>query len=71
MRITVDIEDTTLRDLQRITGDSKKAPAIQKAVRAYLREVRKKRLIARALGGETDYEATNEELEAGATYDSD
>ena len=63
MRITVDIEEPVLEELQRITGKGKKSPAVAEAVREYV-----KRHQARELGrllreGAVDYPVTNEELE--------
>lgn len=71
MRITVEIDEISLREIQSATGESKKSPAVQKAIHAYLRQVRKRRLLARVLAGKTDYGMTNEKLEAAPTYDLD
>jgi len=63
MRITVDIEDDVLNDLVRITGDSKKSPAVAKAVTDFVLR-RKAREFGRMLReGVFDYPATNEEIE--------
>ena len=63
MRITVDIEDSVLEDLVRITGDSKKSPAVAKAVADFVQR-RKAREFGRMLReGAFDYPATNEEIE--------
>lgn len=37
MRITVDIEDSVLEDLVAITGETKKSPAISKAVEEFVK----------------------------------
>ena len=37
MRITVDIEDSILRDLLEITGDKNKSPAVARAVTEFVR----------------------------------
>jgi len=70
MRITVTIDNNALKDIQRLTGVSKKSPAVSKAIMDYLREVRKHDLIHRVMEGRTDYAATNDELEASARYDA-
>ena len=63
MRITVDIEKGVLEDLIRITGDSKKSPAVAKAVADFVQR-RKAREFGRMLReGAFDFPATNEEIE--------
>jgi hypothetical protein len=37
VRITVDIEDSVLRDLMKITGDKNKSPAVARAVTEFVR----------------------------------
>lgn len=63
MRITVDLDDATLEDLTRITGESKKSPAIVKAVTEFVNR-RKAREFGRLIReGAFDYSATNDEIE--------
>jgi Arc/MetJ family transcription regulator len=63
MRITVDIEDSIMDDLVKITGESKKSPAVAKAVEDYVKR-KKAREFGRMLReGYFDYPATNEEIE--------
>ena len=69
MRITVDIDDDTLSEVMKETGLKKKSTAISKAVSEYCQESRKKRFISRVMEGESDYSATNVELEK-VNYDS-
>lgn len=71
MRITVDVDENTLKEIHRETGVSKKSPAISRALELFLREARKRRLIRMALEGKTDYSLTNEELERRSVYDTD
>ena len=71
MRITVDIDDKTLKEVHRETGMSKKSPAVNRALELFLREAKKRRLIELALGGRTDYRLANEELEKRSAYDAD
>lgn len=40
MRITVDIEEPLLDDLLAITGDTKRSPAVAKAVEAFVRRAK-------------------------------
>ncbi len=40
MKITVDLEEDTLNALMRLTGETKKGPAITKAASEYLRKAR-------------------------------
>lgn len=64
MRITVDIDEATLRDLAQITGKSKKSPAVAEAVTEFVNR-RKAREFGRLLReGAFDYPATNDEIEA-------
>lgn len=70
MRITIEIDENSLREVQKATGESKKSPAVQKAVEAFLREQRKREILERVLSGKTNYQRSNEELEAMAEYDS-
>ena len=40
MRVTVDIEESVLRDLLKITGDKNKSPAIARAVSEFVRRTK-------------------------------
>ena len=40
MRITVDIDEDTLKDLVSISGESKKSPAIKLAVKEYVQRAK-------------------------------
>lgn len=52
MRITVDIEDSLLSELAAITGESKKSPAVAKAVAEFVRRARMKDFGKRLREGE-------------------
>ena len=52
MRITVDIDEKTLADLSAITGESKKSPAIAKAVTEFVRRTKAKAFGRRLFEGE-------------------
>lgn len=69
MRITIDIDAKTIQSIQHLTGLNKKSPAIGKALRDYLHDAKKRRLIQCVMEGKSDYSTTNEELEASAAYD--
>jgi Arc/MetJ family transcription regulator len=63
MRITVDIDDAILDELVTITGETKKSPAVAKAVEEFVKR-RKAREFGRMLReGYFDYPSTNEEIE--------
>jgi len=70
MRLTIDIDAKELKRIQTLTGQRKKSPAISQALADYLREHEKQRFIERVLTGQTDYSATNDELEAHDVYDA-
>jgi len=71
MRITVDIDEKVLRAVCDATGTPKKSPAVGHALKAYLKQRKKKALIQRVMEGRTDYRTTNEELEERSSYDVD
>ena len=63
MRITVDIEKSLLEDLTSITGESKMSPAVNKAVKEFVRRQKAKQFGRMLREGAFDYEMTNEEIE--------
>ncbi len=71
MRMTIDIDDKELLQIQKATGVRKKSPAVRRALQDYLKEQEKKRFLKDVLEGKCDYPLTNEELEARGVYDSD
>jgi len=64
MRITFEIDANDLKQIQKITGQKKKSPAISHALADYLRMRDRRAFIERGLAGQTDYGLTNEELES-------
>lgn len=65
MRITVDIESEVLEDAMRLTGETKKGPAIVKAAQEFIRREMAKEFGRMVMEGEfADYPMTNEEIEA-------
>ncbi len=65
MRITVDIDEAILKDLARITGESKKSPAVAKAVTEFVNRKKAKEFGTLLREGAFDYPATNDAIEAG------
>ena len=70
MRITIDVDANELRQIQRITGQKKKSPAIAQALSEFLRQQQRQAFIARVLTGGTDYVLTNEQLETQDVYEA-
>lgn len=64
MRITVDIDDATLKDLARITGERKKSPAVAKAVRDFVNRQKAREFGTLLREGAFDYPLTNDAIEA-------
>jgi hypothetical protein len=52
MKITVDISETDLREIQRHSGEKKKGPAIQKFITDKLRLARRREICRRFVSGE-------------------
>ncbi len=63
MRITVDIEDESLEELSRITGQDKKSPAVAFAVSEYIKREKAKEFGKLLREGAFDYPSTNDEIE--------
>ena len=63
MRITVDIDDDKIDRIIKETGQKKKSPALAQALDEFLENRKRKKFLARALEGKTDYTTSNEEIE--------
>jgi hypothetical protein len=63
MRITVDIEQKKLRSILRLTRQTKKSPAVAQALDEFIEQRQRQEFLAKVMAGETDYRASNEELE--------
>lgn len=63
MRITVDIDSKVLDDLIKITGETKKSPAVSKAVEEFVKRQKAREFGKMLREGNFDYELTNDELE--------
>ncbi|MEY2466253.1 MAG: Bacterial antitoxin of type system, VapB [Verrucomicrobiota bacterium] len=70
MRITVDIDASELRQIQKLTGQKKKSPAVTQALAEFVKSQERQKFIERALAGQTDFALTNEELEARDIYEA-
>ena len=64
MRITVEIDETKLRKVAKLTGLSKKSPAVARAVDEFIEFRARKDFVERVLAGRTHFRAGNERLEA-------
>jgi hypothetical protein len=64
MRITIDVDASELKRIQRITGEKKKSPAIAQALSRFLRQQERQKFLERVLSGQTDFSLSNDELEA-------
>lgn len=63
MRITVDIDDSVLDDLMKITGENKKSPAVSKAVEEFVKRKKAAEFGTMLREGFFDYASSNEEIE--------
>ena len=65
MRITVDIDEDTLKQAMRLTGEKKKGPAVTKAVTEFINRQMARDFGRMVMEGEfADYPMTNEQIEA-------
>ena len=65
MRITVDIDEDTLKQTMRLTGEKKKGPAVTKAVTEFINRQMAREFGRMVMEGEfEDYPMTNEQIEA-------
>lgn len=64
MRVTVQIDESRLKKIQELTKQKKVSPAISAALDDYIKKEEKRAFIKSVLDGETDYDLTNEEIEA-------
>jgi|GEM_PF-351886 Arc/MetJ family transcription regulator len=63
MRITVDISDETVLAVQKLTGISKKSPAISTALEEYLAIKGRRKFAELIMEGGIEYGTTNDEIE--------
>lgn len=70
MRVTIEIPAKDLQEIQKLTAQKKKSPAICFALSEFMRLRQKRQFIERVLSGQTDYALTNEQLEQGDIYEA-
>jgi len=70
MKITVEIDAKTLKEIQTITGIRKRSPAVSRAAEEFVKAEHRRNIIKRALNGEMDYSLSNDELESLTGYDA-
>ena len=63
MRITVDLDTSTIDELMRITGEKMKSPAVSKAVEEFVKRKKAKEFGRMLREGAFDYPVTNESIE--------
>ncbi|MFK7910898.1 MAG: type II toxin-antitoxin system VapB family antitoxin [Akkermansiaceae bacterium] len=64
MRITIDIDEETLDSVQQMTGESKKSPAVSKAVREFVHRRMAREFGSLLMEGAFDYPVTPDEIQA-------
>ncbi|MBT5902226.1 MAG: type II toxin-antitoxin system VapB family antitoxin [Opitutaceae bacterium] len=69
MRITIDIDDQKLDEVLTATGQHKKSPAVVVALDEFLENRRRQAFLDRVLAGKTDYQASNDEVEALSEFE--
>ena len=70
MRLTIDVDASDLKRIQKATGQKKKSPAVSQALAEYLRQQERHKFIERVISGQTDFSLTNNELEARDVYEA-
>ena len=63
MRITVDINDSTMEHILQYTGESKKSPAVVKIVEEFVRRQKAKEFGSMIMEGVFDYPSTADEIQ--------
>jgi hypothetical protein len=64
MRITVEIEDSKIKAIQKWTKERKKSPAVAQALDEFIEQRQRQEFLAKVMAGETDYRTSNDELES-------
>jgi len=64
MRMTVDLDEDTLEELLKITGQKKNSPAVAFAVRDFVNRKKAKDFGRMLREGKFDYPATNDDIES-------
>jgi hypothetical protein len=64
MRLTIDIDENTLDQVMKYTGETKKGPALVKAASEFVRRQLNREFARKVMEGEfSDYPMTNDEIE--------
>lgn len=63
MRITIDIDEAVLTEVEKITGEKKRSPAVARIVENFVKRAQAKAFGRNLREGEFDYPSTNEEIE--------
>lgn len=63
MRITLDIDDRKMASILKLTHQKKKSPALALALDEFLAYKQRQVFVAKVMAGETDYQASNDEIE--------
>ncbi|MFT3991280.1 MAG: type II toxin-antitoxin system VapB family antitoxin [Luteolibacter sp.] len=64
MKLTIDIDEDVLENAMRMTGETKKGPAVVKAAKEFIKRQLSREFATRVMEGEFgDYPLTNDELE--------
>ena len=64
VRITIDIDEDVLEDAMKVTGETKKGPAVVKAAREFIRRQMAREFGRKLMEGDFgDYPLTNDEIE--------
>ena len=63
MRITVDIEESDLKDIMEVTGETKKGPAVAKAAVEFMKRQMAKKSGQLIMEGYFDYPHTAKEID--------
>jgi len=64
MRVTVEIDDYTMNEVIKETGEMKKSPALSMALSEFLENRKRQKFLEKVLSGGTDYAASNDEVES-------
>jgi len=63
MRITIDIDDSILAEVEKITGEKKRSPAVARIVEEFVKRAKAREFGRQLREGAFDYPVTNEEIE--------
>jgi len=69
MRVTLDIEENKLKSILKLTRQRKKSPALAQALDEFLEHKKRQTFLAKIMAGKTDYRASNEQVEARASFE--